>query len=401
MNPRDILGVAWDGMKSRKFRFALNLIGILIGCAAVTGLISITAGLTSTVTGQLQILGPQNIMIVPGQVSSMRSMGPGSLGTSEIGWKELQIIERVAHVSEVTPIIGNKFVSFNIKGKTYRSQVYGVTEAFQRINQNVELEKGRVFENSDSGVIIVGANIAWPPNKEAPIIDLGDRLILQSKVKGEDKSITVRVIGILKKTGGSLISLDDALAMPLRDAQSFFNTGNSFTYLMAQADDINTVTETSKAIKTRLGSGYIAVSQEQAQNSVEAVTGTITAVLGGIAAISLIVAGVGIINTMTVSVMERTREIGVLKALGSKSRDVLLMFLTEAVLTGIIGGTTGALLGFGLGSLVGGIVGVQASISVIIGVEVVGFSMVVSALSGMYPAWRASQLNPVEALRSE
>jgi putative ABC transport system permease protein len=198
-----------------------------------------------------------------------------------------------------------------------------------------------------------------------------------------------------------LISLDDALAMPLRDAQSFFNIGNSFTYLMAQADDINTVTETSKAIKTRLGSGYIAVSQEQAQNSVEAVTGTISAVLGGIAAISLIVAGVGIINTMTVSVMERTREIGVLKALGSKSRDVLLMFLTEAVLTGIIGGTTGALLGFGLGSLVGGIVGVQASISVIIGVEVVGFSIVVSALSGMYPAWRASQLNPVEALRSE
>lgn len=401
LNPRDILGIAWDGMKSRKFRFALNLIGILIGCAAVTGLISITAGLTNTVSGQLQILGPQSIMIVPGQVSNMRSMGSGGLGTSEIGWKELQIVERISHVSEVTPIIGNKFVSFNIKGKTYRSQVYGITEAFQRINPNVELAQGREFENSESGVIIVGANIALPSNKDAPIINLGDRVILQAKVNGEDKSLTVRVIGILKKTGGSLISLDDAIAMPLRDAQSFFNTGNSFTYLMAQADDINTVTETSKAIKSRLGSGYIAVDQEQAKSSIEAVTGTISAVLGGIAAISLIVAGVGIINTMTVSVMERTREIGVLKALGSKSRDILMMFLAEAVLTGIIGGALGALLGFGLGWLVGSIVGVQASISIIIGVEVVGFSVFISAVSGMYPAWRASQLNPVEALRSE
>ncbi len=399
MNPLDITAMAWEGVKSRRLRFILNLIGILIGCAAVTGLISITAGLTSTVTGQLQILGPQNIMIVPGQASNMRSMGPSGIGTSSIGWKELQIVERVSHVLEVTPIIGNKFVSYNIKGKSYRSQVYGITEAFQRINKNVELTNGREFENSDSGVVIIGANVAWPSNKDSPIISLGDRIIIQTKVNNEDKSLTVRVIGILKKTGGSLITLDDAIAMPLRDAQSFFNTGNSFTYLMAQADDVNTVTETSKAIKTRLGLGYVVVDQEQAKSSVEAVTGTISAVLGGIAAISLIVAGVGIINTMIVSVIERTKEIGTLKALGAKSRDILQMFLLESILTGFIGGLLGAVLGLVLSIVIGRIIGVEISPSLILSVEVIGFAIVTSMLSGLYPAWRASKLSPVEALR--
>jgi len=370
----------------------------LIGCAAVTGLISITAGLSNTVSSQLQIFGPQNIMVVPGQTgSSFRGL---SLG--QIGWKELQIVEKTPHITGVAPIIGNQFVSYSVKGKTYRSQVYGINEEFQRINQSVELNQGRKLEKGDSGVVIVGANVAWPQDKDTPIIALGDRLIIQAKVAGETKTMTVRVIGILKKTGGSFgISLDDAMAIQLRDAQSFFNTGNQYTYLMAQADDLNTVNQISKDVKARLGTGYLVVSYDQAKSSVEAVTGTISAVLGGIAAISLIVAGVGIVNTMTVSVLERTREIGVLKAIGSKSRDILLMFISEAVLTGIIGGILGAALGFSLGQVVGNLVGVQASASLFIGVEVVGFAIIVSAISGMYPAWHASRLNPVEALRSE
>jgi putative ABC transport system permease protein len=210
------------------------------------------------------------------------------------------------------------------------------------------------------------------------------------------------VIGILKKTGGSFgISLDDSIAIPMRDAQSLYNIGAQYTYLMAQADDITQVTQIAKDIKVRLGTGYMAVSYDTAKSSVEAVTGSISAVLGGIAAISLIVAGVGIINTMTVSVLERTREIGVLKAIGSKSRDILLMFITEAALTGIFGGALGATLGFGLGQIVGGMVGVPPSISLDTGVMVIGFAIIVSVLSGMYPAWRAANLNPVEALRSE
>ncbi|MBM3292562.1 ABC transporter permease, partial [Candidatus Bathyarchaeota archaeon] len=125
MNPLDVTGMAWDGVKSRKFRFALNLVGILIGCAAVTGLISITQGLSLNISDQLQILGPQNIMIVPGQVNTMRGM---TIGT--ITYKDLNTISNVDHVTITAPIIGNRFASYSIRGKTYRGEVFGITEDF-------------------------------------------------------------------------------------------------------------------------------------------------------------------------------------------------------------------------------------------------------------------------------
>ena len=134
---------------------------------------------------------------------------------------------------------------------------------------------------------------------------------------------------------------------------------------------------------------------------VDSILGTIEAVLSGIAGISLLVAGVGIINTMTVSVMERTREIGVLKAIGAKSSDVLFMFLSEAVMTGIAGGTMGAIFGFMLSTFVGNYVGVTAEVSLSLGAITLLFAVITCVISGLYPAWRASNLNPVEALRSE
>jgi putative ABC transport system permease protein len=154
-------------------------------------------------------------------------------------------------------------------------------------------------------------------------------------------------------------------------------------------------------IEEKLGDSVTVISFESAQELVGQVLGTIQAVLGGIAGISLIVAGVGIINTMTVSVMERTREIGVLKAIGAKSRDVLFLFLSEAMVTGAIGGLIGAVFGFILSQVVGNIINLPPSISPYLGALVVGFAIVTSVVSGLYPAWRASNLNPVEALRSE
>jgi putative ABC transport system permease protein len=137
------------------------------------------------------------------------------------------------------------------------------------------------------------------------------------------------------------------------------------------------------------------------QEQVNQVLGTIEAVLGGIAAISLLVAGVGIINTMTISVIERTHEIGILKAIGATSKDVLLLFLSEATITGIVGGILGSIFGFVLGKIVGDYINLPVSSSAFLGIMVVGFAVVTSVLSGLYPAWRASKMNPVDALRDE
>ena len=386
-----------QGVRERKFRFALNLVGILIGCAAVTGLVSVTQGLTDSVTGQLEVFGPTNIIVIPGEIRQ----GQGIVGDT-LDWRELDIIERTSKVEAATPIIANKYCSFTIKGRSFYTDVYGVTEEYARINKNTVIEAGRNFVRGDSSVVVVGANIAKPLDVDERLIDLGDRIRIKSTVKDAEKELTLRVIGILKAQGSSFgFNLDNSIAMPLQTAQQFFEVSGEFDFVIAKAASIDDVDAAVDGIEDRLGDRVTVISPESAMETVGSVLGTIQSVLGGIAGISLLVAGVGIINTMTVSVMERTREIGTLKAVGAKSGDVMFMFLSEAMVTGVVGGAIGAAFGFFLGSVIGRLIELSVTPSVTLGLFVVGFAVVTSILSGLYPAWRASNLNPVEALRHE
>jgi len=398
LNPLDITTMAWEGVRSRKFRFVLNLVGILIGCAAVTGLISMTQGLSDNVGGQLQILGPQTIIVIPGNMRNMQ----GISSSSPLTWKDVNTISKVENIDLVTPIIANKVGQFNVKGTTYTTTVYGITEEYAEINTSTEIAQGRNLVRSDSGVAIIGANIAQPLNKDSPVLELGSRINFEVTVKGEKKTTTLRVVGILKKTGGSFgANLDDGIAIALNDAEQLYELNGQYSYIMAKAESIDLVNQVAKAIKDKMGKTVTVFTYDSARQQINNVLGTIGAVLGGIAAISLIVAGVGIINTMTVSVMERTKEIGTLKALGAKSRDILLMFLSESVLTGFVGGVIGSTLGLGLSAGIGQIIGLEISPSLLLSAEVIGFAVLTSILSGLYPAWRASNLSPVEALRHE
>jgi putative ABC transport system permease protein len=168
--------------------------------------------------------------------------------------------------------------------------------------------------------------------------------------------------------------------------------------VLATSPDV--IDSVSHSIKAKI-SNINVITAAAAQSLVSSVLGTIQAVLGGIAAISLVVAGVGIINTMTISVLERTREIGVLKALGAKGRDILFLFLSEAILTGVVGGIIGAALGFVVSSVAGNLIGLAVDVNLYLGLIVVGFSVLTCVASGIYPAWHAAKMNPVEALRSE
>jgi putative ABC transport system permease protein len=221
-------------------------------------------------------------------------------------------------------------------------------------------------------------------------------------VNDVEKELSLRVVGVYGRTGGSFgADLDNSIGIPLRTAQQFWEIGGEFDYFMVQAENLDVVSDVVERIEDKLGEAVTVISFESAQELVGDVLGTIEAVLGGIAAISLIVAGVGIINTMTVSVMERTREIGVLKAIGAKSRDVLFMFISEAIVTGLVGGITGALFGVFLANVVGNYINLPPDPSLGLGVFVVGFAVATSVISGLYPAWRAAGLHPVEALRYE
>ena len=397
MKIRDIVLLSVESLSERKFRFALNLIGILIGCAAVTGLVSITQGLSNNINEQLEVFGPQNIMVIPGQLQE----GRGIVG-STLGWRDLETISKIREVKVATPIIANKMVRFNMRGREYFVEVFGVTNEYFEINKNAEVEDGRALLRTDNAVVVVGANIAQPLDEDEAIVDVGDRIKIEATVLDQQKTLTLRVIGIYSRTGGSFgADLDNSIGIPLRTAQQFFEVGGEFDYIMAQAESLELVSVVVERIEEKLGDNVMVISFESAQDMVGSVLGTIESVLGGIAAISLIVAGVGIINTMTVSVMERTREIGVLKAIGAKSSDVLLLFLSEAVMTGITGGIAGALFGVLLSQIIGDFINMPPDPSLSLVVYVVGFAVVTAVVSGLYPAWRASNLRPVEALRYE
>jgi putative ABC transport system permease protein len=397
VNLIDIFLISTQGVRERKFRFALNIVGILIGCAAVTGLVSVTQGLTDSVTQQLDVFGPTNIIIVPGDVRS----GMGMVGET-LSWKQLDIIKKTPKIEAAAPIIANKFCSFTVKGRTFYTDVYGHTEEYTEINKNTQLDEGRHIIRGDSAVVIVGANVAKPKDLDEKIINLGDRLKISAQVSDAKKEMTLRVVGILKEQGSSFgFNLDDSIAIPLSTAQQFFEIGGEFDFVIARAGNIDDVSQAVRNLRDRLGDKATVISYSSAQNMVGNVLGTIQSVLGGIAGISLLVAGVSIINTMTVSVMERTKEIGTMKAVGAKGSDILFMFLSEAMVTGILGGAAGAGFGFILGGIVGGYIDLPVKPSLSLGAFVVGFAAMTAIVSGLYPAWRASNLSPVEALRHE
>ena len=186
MNPLDIFLIAGNGLKERKFRFALNLVGILIGCMAITGLISITQGLKNNITVQLNVFGPNNIIIIPGEITQ----GPPISGLS-LNWRDVSIVSRVDYVKGVTPIIANKFAEFTIEGRYFRTDVYGVEKEYKELNPNTELSEGRNFVQSDSAVVIVGSNIAQPFDVDDPIVELGDRIKIKAVVEGIEKELTL------------------------------------------------------------------------------------------------------------------------------------------------------------------------------------------------------------------
>ncbi|HUS77849.1 MAG TPA: ABC transporter permease, partial [Patescibacteria group bacterium] len=404
----DIGVISVESLRERKFRFALNLLGIMIGCAAVTGLISLTQGMNNEITSQMGILGTSTITIIPGtRISSMMEsseeggfMGRPSGGsampfsTSQLDWRDVDILEKIHGIDLVVPRVSGGQGTYIRKGVTFSVSVDGITDRYFEINEADDIIVGRELIRSDKAVVIIGYSLAYPLDGEEQYLDVGDRIKLTTVVNKEEKTLSLRIVGILEESGSSFGGGDESFMIPIRTYEQFFETGGEYTTIQVKALDPDSIDQLSDEIEDALEDVSV-ITSDAAMSMVDSIIGTVEAVLSGIAGISLLVAGVGIINTMTVSVMERTREIGVLKAIGARSSDVLVMFLSEAVMTGMAGGTMGAVFGFMLSTFVGDYVGVTAEISLSLGAITLLFAVITCVVSGLYPAWRASNLNPV------
>jgi putative ABC transport system permease protein len=393
----DTVRYSVNGISETKFRFLLNIIGIIIGCMAITGLISITQGLNLNINDQLGTLGTNTITIAP-----LRTQGPQAQFQtgSELDYRDVNEIQDIPNVKLVSPVISGKVGEYSVKGDDYSSFVTGVDENFFLANEAIEIYSGRTIIRNDKAIAVIGSNIAHSES-DVVLFEVGDRMRLLASNPDGDNIITLRIIGILKESGGTFFAdPDNTIYIPLRTFEQLYSTDGKYSSIQVLAESSSSVENIALAIEDRI-EGISVITAESLIDTVGMVLTSIQAVLGGIAAISLIVAGVGIINTMTISVLERTREIGILKAVGATKNDVIITFLTESIITGFIGGILGSITGFIISYLVGNYIGIQSVTSVELGIMVVLFAVITSMVSGFYPAWRASNLNPVDALRNE
>jgi len=392
LNVLDFAVMSMEGLRERRFRFVLNIVGILIGCAAVTGLISMSQGMKTSIVDDISIFGATTIQVYP-------TLGGDEAFTS-LDWRDLNRLRSIPGVEAAAPVQAGRYGRYDYRGMTYSNEVVGVDENYFIVHGGEnEVEDGRLLTHSDGATALLGYNV-WNPDDEARY-GVGDRLRIRSNVNGDEVEFTIRVVGTLKKTSGITGSgVDDYIILHLGYFEQVFDTQGRYLAVDLKAETIDDVEGIKQALEEDFDNlGYY--SMDMIMEEVNMITGTINAVLGGIAGISLLVAGVTIANTMTVSVMERTKEIGTLKAIGATNRDVLLLFISESMVTGIVGGGLGAGLGFVLSMVIGQVINLAPEPSINLGLMVTGFAMVTCVVSGIYPAWRASNLNPVEALRDE
>ena len=408
MGLREMLRTALGALRTHKLRSSLSVLGIVIGVAAVVAIIALVNGATAEVKAQIAGLGMQtiNIYIFPQAISSASSVRALTQELTE----DLLVAPSVSQV--VPTALGGGTVI--IAGETWNLSLVGVTPEFSELFDDFNAQSGRFIHAVDKNrkVAVLGAGVA-----EDYFSD-GDPVGEQIAVIVSGRKVSFEIIGVMSEAGTvGYKNLDDALYLPLTTMQLLVGSRQFSTYI-AQARDETVIEQAASEIEQVLeqtlatsstagwtkGYGrapYMIEIQKEAIETYEESVNTMTLILGGVAAISLLVGGIGIMNILLVSVTERTREIGIRMAIGARPQDIRTQFLVEAILISFFGGLLG--LGVGwlcawLGSLFGGWPFV---ISVYPALLACGFSLLIGVTFGLYPALRAAQLDPVDALRYE
>jgi putative ABC transport system permease protein len=403
------LSTAWVGVVTHKLRSFLTILGIVIGVGAVITLMSVGKGAQAQILSNIQSMGSNLITISPGAFTSggVRTAA-GATRTLTIEDAEA-IAEQVPYISAVAPSYSSN-LQLVVGGKNTNSQVTGVNLEYMQVH-NLEIANGAFFSGYDyqSGakVAVLGTNV-----KETLFVD-ADPIGQQMRMG----SIIVRVIGVLESKGAGFGSPDDAILIPLTAmqqtvAQPRTAQGGRIVSSIAltvsdekQSDyvveQITSLLRTRHQLTPNAGDDFRIQSMEEIASTLTQATGTMTLLLGAIAAISLLVGGIGVMNIMLVSVLERTREIGIRKALGARERDIWIQFLIEAAFLTLAGGIIGVVVGWVVSYIISSMGLMTTLVTADIVILAVSVSVGIGLFFGFYPAWNASRLNPIEALRSE
>ncbi|MDR3558338.1 MAG: ABC transporter permease [Candidatus Pacebacteria bacterium] len=413
MTLRHLVKTSFTGLRTNRSRSILTILGIVIGITAIMLVVSLGAGAQNLILGEVQGLGTNTIAIIPGQVSTSPSAGASALYSDSLKPKDVTALMSKANVPDLISImpvvIGSDAASYG--PNTYQVTIFGGTDLMASIF-NITPSEGQFFDQSDvdsmSSVVVIGADVA------NYLFENQDPYNQNITIKGRN----FRVVAVLPKSGGgTLFDFDSMVIMPYTTAMTYVTGQKYYNRIITQSSSDATVPVTAANIKLTLEEShgitdptkddFTVETQQSLANTLGTITSALTWFLVAVASIALFVGGVGIMNIMLVSVTERTREIGLRKALGATNRDILSQFLLEAVLLTVIGGVVGIILGSGLAYIIAFILSHALTLNwtfvfpwsgAILGITV---SAVIGLVFGGYPARQASKKSPIEALRYE
>ncbi|VVB58475.1 MacB-like periplasmic core domain protein [Candidatus Anstonella stagnisolia] len=396
---KDLFLYALRALMQRSLRSYLTILGVVIGICSVFILISIGQGISASVNKELDAFGSHTIIITPGKLSAM---GTGAPQSGRFFIQDMKWIERAGGIDILTPYLYGR-IAMDYKGEQLSATVIGIEpQNFQKAVSTIEIADGRFLKEGDRQVLVIGDKIAKNYFKKD--------LAVNSVVTIGGKSY--RVIGIMKATGGTLDDTDTTIYAPIDDVREVL--GNQLAkdeihgiYIIANSE--YNAEEVAQEIKSTLrarrgllegNEDFSVITSAFISEQLGIITGLLTAFLGGIAAISLVVGGVTIANTMFMAVLERYSEIGILKAVGARKPDILKIFLFESGIIGIVGGAIGIVVGLVLIEILS-FFGVPVSPSAELAGFCLLFSFLIGIVAGYFPAKNAAEMVPIEALRTE
>ena len=405
MNLSESFITALDSLMANKLRAILTMLGVIIGVGAVIALMSLGNGVNSFITSEIQSFGTNLLAI---STDPDNSDGYPTLSMSDV--EALSDPLNAPDLNEVTATVeGNLEVIFG--SNSSRTLVAGITANYLPVNNLDEFQSGDGLTQQDvdtnARVVVLGSEVAEDLFED--LYPVGQSI----KING----VSYEVVGILEPSGSDFALTDNNVYMPLTTAHSrLFNDRTrsgekAVTRIVAQAaseertDAANEqITETLRdqhGIIYAADDDFTIFSQSDLLTTFDTVTSLLTTFLGAIAGISLVVGGIGIMNIMLVSVTERTREIGIRKAIGALKRDILTQFLLEAIVISVVGGLIGISLGWTLSTVAGRALDIVTVVTLSNILLATGFATAVGVIFGLYPAWRAANLRPIDALRYE
>ncbi|MDD1775893.1 MAG: ABC transporter permease [Candidatus Methanomethylicus sp.] len=415
MRASDTLRWGIRGIRQRKLRAFLTILGIMIGTAAIIALTSQTAGIQNSILGQINKLGSNTITIT-------------ATGGKILTPSDVNKIALIPGVASVIPEITAQVRVYGVGGVRTFTLVGIDPSQFNSAISGASFSSGYIYKTGSYSEIVAGLNVLQPQDLTTAFLKPGQSVTIEvgnaNPVRTE-----VQVVGSLNSYGLTMgTSVDSSIFMSIKGAMTLLGR-NSYSIIVVKTDSADNVDSVVNYIRALYGTTLNLITLKQTTEIVSSIIGLLSILLGAIAGISLFVAGVGIVNIMFVSVMERTKEIGVLKAIGFKEKEVLSIFLSEASLLGIAGGISGILVGIGLSYLMpilflgglGGGTGASTGFGITNArttsaianfsytpafapetlIMTFIFAVLISIMAGLYPARRASKMDPVTALRHE